>query len=515
MGLVALLGCACAASATGPGRFPVETITVPEDVARYSTDAAPDGAMGGAGAEQLEARIAAALAERGHKAQADGALGATASWGLKEVHEGRTVDAVGADTASRHFGFSGILLGFVAFDTHGQELWREQLERIPSNMPITRYGIRLSPGGSSAAVVFGSVELTHAPIARNFEPGESVTLQGEIAPRFSFGHVYLTKPDGSVDEQRFGGRGFNVSLPLPATGKYRLEVMGDGATGPVVVSNVPLYVGVPEPPVTGVTGTVATPAQAEERMLGLLNEARRTAGLGPVQADAELRRLAMLHSEDMVEHNFFSHVSPSTGAPQDRARRSGILVSLFGENIAAANTPEAAHEGLMASPGHRANMLRADFTHVGIGAALGPNGLVVTLAFGRRATAESLPQSAAQVVAAIADLRAKQGLPAAADDPIYGASAQAGAVAFAAGGAQQDVNQAISATMQREVNRYHTSRPAACTLWVDLLDLAQLKDMAPLSQPGLRRFGIGAELRQDDKGSRLATVFMLEGVSCQ
>ena len=37
-------------------------------------------------------------------------------------------------------------------------------------------------------------------------------------------------------------RAVEASFPLTVAGKYQLEVIGDGATGPVVVSNVPLFV---------------------------------------------------------------------------------------------------------------------------------------------------------------------------------------------------------------------------------------------------------------------------------
>ncbi|MEI9954350.1 MAG: CAP domain-containing protein [Pseudomonadota bacterium] len=157
--------------------------------------------------------------------------------------------------------------------------------------------------------------------------------------------------------------------------------MGDGVSGPVVVSNVPLYVGIPEPAAAIVAGAVVEPEQAEARLLVLVNEARAAAGLNKVQPDAELREIALAHSTDMADHHFFGHVSPRTGTPTDRVHRSGVLVSAAGENVASAPTPEVAHEGLMGSPGHRANILRPDWTHVGIGVRKGEDGLLVTEVF--------------------------------------------------------------------------------------------------------------------------------------
>jgi hypothetical protein len=251
-------------------------------------------------------------------------------------------------------------------------------------------------------------------------------------------------------------------------------------------------------------------------MLELLNAARAAAKLAPVVPDAELRAVALAHSRDMVDHHFFGHVSPSTGAPEDRVRAAALLFSIVGENVAAAATPEVAHEGLMSSPGHRANMLRAEFTHVGIGASKNENGLVVTLLFGRRPSVDVLPTSATQVALEIVALRAAKGLtgPTSADS-VYGAGAQAGAEALAAGAAPADIGGAVQSGLQREVNRQRTSRPGGCIASLDLLELAQLKEIPALLAPELRRFGVGAKLRRDDKGARLSTVFMLEGVPCK
>ncbi|HWZ91348.1 MAG TPA: CAP domain-containing protein [Polyangiaceae bacterium] len=513
--LGALFGMGCTLQSAVPGRFPAESISVPDDVSQYSTAAQPDGAVGGGGVEQLQADVASALAKRGEHADADGALSAAASWALSEVNKGHPVDLIAIDLASRHFGFAGILISMAAFDMQHQDPWRDQLERAPRNVPITRYGIRVSPSGRSAAVVYGSAEINYESIPRALDPGQSVTLKGQVGARFAFCHVYLTKPDGTVEEKRMPNRALDASFALEMAGKYRLEVMGDGATGPVVISNVPLYVGIPEPAASIVAGTVVEPEQAEARMLVLLNEARAAAGLNPVQPDTELRELALAHSTDMVDHNFFGHVSPSTGTPTDRLHRSGILVSIFGENVSEALTPEIAHEGLMSSPGHRANMLRPEFTHVGIGARKNDNGLVVTMEFGRRPSPAAMPANAAQVEAAIVALRAAKNLPAAGVDPIYRAAAQVGAEAYANGADEGEIGKAVQSTIGREVDRLHSSRAGGCLLATELLELSQLSDAPGLSLSGLRRFGVGARVRRDSKGVRLSTVFVLEGAPCK
>lgn len=105
----------------------------------------------------------------------------------------------------------------------------------------------------------------------------------------------------------------------------------------------------------------------ERRMLQLVNEERVRLGLSPLEVDMELTRLARLKSQDMVDNGYFSHDSPTYGSPFDMMERFGIAYRTAGENLAGNQNVEAAHKALMNSEGHRANILNASFTHVGIG----------------------------------------------------------------------------------------------------------------------------------------------------
>ena len=101
------------------------------------------------------------------------------------------------------------------------------------------------------------------------------------------------------------------------------------------------------------TQDVQPDAEAEARMLDLINVERLRAGLRPLVADERLREVARQHSQEMFRLGYFAHVSPSAGSPADRLQRSGVAFATAGENLAYAPTVEVAHSGLMASPGHR------------------------------------------------------------------------------------------------------------------------------------------------------------------
>src|SRR5690606_14939197 len=95
--------------------------------------------------------------------------------------------------------------------------------------------------------------------------------------------------------------------------------------------------------------------QLEARMLGMVNAEREKQGLKPLRPDPELAEVARAHSRDMFARGYFSHYSPEGQDLRDRLRRAGHGYLAAGENLALAPTLAGAHQGLMNSPGHRAN----------------------------------------------------------------------------------------------------------------------------------------------------------------
>lgn len=120
----------------------------------------------------------------------------------------------------------------------------------------------------------------------------------------------------------------------------------------------------------------------EAEMLTLINEERAKEGLNALVADTLLREVARMHSRDMFARSYFSHVSPDGHTPFDRIKQADISFRTAGENLALAQTLAIAHQGLMDSPGHRANILKESFGRVGIGILDGGiYGLMVTQNF--------------------------------------------------------------------------------------------------------------------------------------
>ena len=120
----------------------------------------------------------------------------------------------------------------------------------------------------------------------------------------------------------------------------------------------------------------------EARMLDMANAERARQGVQPLKPDPELAEVARAHSRDMLVRGYFSHVTPDGEDPFDRMRKANVRYRMAGENLAFAPTLPAAHQGLMNSPGHRANMLRPQFGRLGVGVLdAGRYGLMVTQNF--------------------------------------------------------------------------------------------------------------------------------------
>ncbi|MDX2573316.1 CAP domain-containing protein, partial [Streptomyces scabiei] len=103
-------------------------------------------------------------------------------------------------------------------------------------------------------------------------------------------------------------------------------------------------------------------------VITLTNGERAGAGLPPLSPDARLTAAAQAHSADMVARAFYAHTSPDGGEPWHRATAAGSTHRSVGENIACGQRSAAeVVRGWMDSPGHRANILKRGFTHIGVG----------------------------------------------------------------------------------------------------------------------------------------------------
>ena len=107
----------------------------------------------------------------------------------------------------------------------------------------------------------------------------------------------------------------------------------------------------------------------------LTNAERVKSGLPGLEILPGLMGTAQAKAQDLLDSHYFDHVSPVYGTPGEMIKAAIPQAKSCGENLASwAKTPQEAFSGLLSSPAHKATMLDAKYTHIGIGVVEGANG---------------------------------------------------------------------------------------------------------------------------------------------
>ena len=145
---------------------------------------------------------------------------------------------------------------------------------------------------------------------------------------------------------------------------------------PIAVAAAPV---IPALPNIALPQTDARLARLEAEMVELVNAERAKAGLKPLAIHEKLATVSRAHAAEMRDKNYFAHESPTAGLrePMDRYQSvfndrpriiaENIFRSWGAQRLITIHEVKEGHAALMKSPGHRANILYADVTHIGIG----------------------------------------------------------------------------------------------------------------------------------------------------
>ena len=151
---------------------------------------------------------------------------------------------------------------------------------------------------------------------------------------------------------------------------WKLAVRSEVGTGEIIQANPQvsdpnlIYPG----QVLAIPEVDAGVLQYEAEVIRLVNDIRRQNGLKPLTENWELSRVARYKSQDMLDNRYFAHNSPTYGTPFQMMKAFGLSYRTAGENIARGYaTPQAVVNGWMNSSGHRANILNASYTQIGVG----------------------------------------------------------------------------------------------------------------------------------------------------
>ena len=261
---------------------------------------------------------------------------------------------------------------------------RPKLAEMLADSPTARVGVgalkRNADGTGAIVFAMLSSGVATAPIPRELPKGGTAPIDAVLDNRYKDPEVFVTREDGSVAQLALAlGRsgGFKTSLACGShVGRQQVEISATAATGGTELAIFPVWCGVGPPASltiapTSDDGDVASAGEAEQRLFALANRDRAAAGLPALVWDDRVAAVARAYSEEMRRTNVVAHVSPTSGAPDDRVRAGKIKTAVVLENVARAYSVGEAHAGLMNSPAHRANLLSRSATNLGIGVVLG------------------------------------------------------------------------------------------------------------------------------------------------
>ncbi len=222
--------------------------------------------------------------------------------------------------------------------------------------------------------------LTTAPVPRSVAAGGGFTLDAVVDARYKDPEVFVTRDNGTTERieiDRGNAGAFKARFTCGARkGRQQVEITASDNLGSTVLANFPVWCATDPPSSLTVIPTsddepISDPLEAEKRLLAMLNRERNTAGLPSVAWDDRVADVARAYSLEMRTTKVVAHISPTTGSAADRVRVGKIKTAVVLENVARAYGIGEAHQGLMNSPGHRANILSHHATHVGIGIVYG------------------------------------------------------------------------------------------------------------------------------------------------
>ncbi len=375
----------------------------------------------------------------------------------------------------------------------------ERLSEILEAGEFSRVGVgtaRRGKGGEAVTVLaLQSSFIETRPIPRSLPDGGTIDIDGKVRAPYADPQLFVTEQSGAVHRPsmtRIGAAGFRSKVSCDdRRGRLQIEITAVDASGSTVMANFPVWCNetAPEKLVLETTEDdepVTDAREAEARMADMINADRERHGLSRLELDSALAQVALGHSEDMLHSGVVAHVSPTTGSAADRANAAGIKSTVILENVARAYGLSEAQNGLMNSPGHRANILAPEATHMGIGIMLGEQvagrrELFVTQMFIRRPQAMDGERARAAAEKAVIEARSLT--------PDERLSSVAGELARAvAGGEASDVASKKAAARLRKMK---TPYAAVTTVVTAVAAIESFEPASATSDSAITHFGVG------------------------
>jgi len=288
-------------------------------------------------------------------------------------------------------------------------------ELFPKSCRFNRIGVAAAELFDGQALVCAltaphATEMEHIP--GRVEVGASVAVSGSLAEGLAHPRLFVTGPGGEVQELKLTSAddSFFARVPLEERGEHSIEVLAEGSGGPTVVALRRVFAGVDPPAAPPPEPRAGAGLAGVEAAIARLRAAH---GLPQLQREADLDAAAEAHSAEMARLSTFAHVLPTDGSLTDRLRARGYAYRSAGENIGLSDDVATAHEAIVGSPAHLANLLDPRHRRLGLGAAHGrtaegTDGVYLTEVLAAPIIGTADP--AGDVAALLAKVRQKKGL---------------------------------------------------------------------------------------------------------
>jgi len=131
------------------------------------------------------------------------------------------------------------------------------------------------------------------------------------------------------------------------------------------------------PPAAAAPAPVAASSPMATEVIGIVNAERVATGLAPLATNPALVVAADRHSAEQAARGQMTHTGSDGSNAGQRITAAGFTWRTWGENVAYGQTTAAAvMQAWMNSSGHRANILTATFTQIGVSAVTAADGRI-------------------------------------------------------------------------------------------------------------------------------------------
>jgi len=294
------------------------------------------------------------------------------------------------------------------------------LEALPDGAGEGPWGLGVVRRPTTVLVTFVSLPraLAFKPFPRRLEPDDRTAFRFSVPPPWSSLAAVAQTPRGRLGRipvVRESKRNYAVDIRCNGMpGIHRIEVFGDEGRGPQVLAVFPLYCGVPVDNEFALSPSsterlVSNEEDLAQDLLRLINVARDGVGLNQLLSHSGLSEVAVAHSRNMATAGELAHKLSGSENASVRVQRKGLMPLWVAENVGLQVStevrsvrvsaselarkglleaemsdrvgraskevldkgvdPQAFHKAFMKSPGHRANIIADEATHVGIGVA--------------------------------------------------------------------------------------------------------------------------------------------------